>query len=111
MYEVIFELCLPNAFKMFFLERDALVKTFDFVHHVMKIPLDVLVKLPEVLSCREFRIKERHLFLEKLDKAQYNPKLPNYISVLSIISGNDAEFCSEVAKSSVQAYNTFLKSL
>lgn len=88
-----------------------MVKTFDFVHHVMKIPLEIIAKLPEVLTCREFRIKERHMFLEKLGKAQYNPKLPNYISLLAIISGNDAEFSCEVAKSSVQAYNMFLKSL
>lgn len=77
----------------------------------MKIPLEMIIQLPGVLTCRDFKLKQRHTFLEKLQKNQYNPKLPNYISILSLVSGSDADFCTQIAKSSTQAYNTFLKSL
>lgn len=77
----------------------------------MNIPLEIIAELPEALTCREFRIKQRHLFLEKLGKVQNDPCKPGYISLLSIISSNDAEFATEVAKSSVHAFNAFLKTI
>lgn len=77
----------------------------------MKVPLETIAKMPEVLSCREFRLRQRHLFLEKLGRAQYDPKLPNYISVVTLVSGNDGEFAVNVAGSSIQAFNAFLKSI
>lgn len=77
----------------------------------MKIPLEMIAKVPEVLSCRKNRLQPRHMFLERLGRAQYNPKEPNYVGLVSLISGTDADFVTEVAKSSVQIYNAFLKSL
>lgn len=88
-----------------------MMETFEYVHITMKIPLEIIAKFPEVLTCRAHRLKQRHLFLEELNKIQFNPKLPNYIGITSIITGTDAEFCEDVAKCSVQTYNTFLKSL
>lgn len=67
--------------------------------------------MPKVLTSRKFRIQQRHLFLEKLGRAQYDPKKEHYVSLEKLVAGTDSEFCANVAKSSVQAYNTFLKSL
>lgn len=77
----------------------------------MKIPLELMVKMPEVLTCRDFRLRQRHSYLEKLGRAQYNPREPNYISPSSVVKGDDAEFCENLCKTSVHAYNTFLKTL
>lgn len=91
--------------------QDRILKTFEFIHKTMNMPLERIAEFPEVLTCREFKIKQRYMFLEKLGRIQFNPKKPNYVSLLALVSGSDAEFCDQVAKSSVQAYNTFLKSL
>lgn len=77
----------------------------------MNIPHDRIVQESTVLHCREIRLKQRHLFLTKLGRAQYDPKKPNYISLKSLVTGTDAFFCTDVAKSSVKAFNIFLKSL
>lgn len=77
----------------------------------MDIPHNRIVQECQVLSCRESRLKPRHLFLVKLGRGQYDPKMPNYISLKTLITGTDSFFSTEVAKSSVKAYNVFLKSL
>lgn len=77
----------------------------------MKIPIETIVQSPKILTCREFRLKQRHQFLELLGKTQFDPKKPNYISLLALVSGNDSQFSTEIAGSSIQAYNTFLKTI
>lgn len=88
-----------------------LVSTFDYVHNVMKIPHQQILDFPEILRSRTFRIKQRHKFLQSLGRAQYNPKLEGYISPQSLVNGTDTEFCQSVARSSVEAFNIFLKSI
>lgn len=77
----------------------------------MNIPLETIVKMPQVLTCREFKIKQRYQFLQKLGKVQFDPKQPNYISLISLISGSDGHFATEIAGSSSYAFNEFLKTL
>lgn len=77
----------------------------------MNQPLERIVNQPGILTYRVHRLKDRHLFLEKLGKAQYDPKKPNYVSLLNLVMGTDAEFSTNIANSSVQAFNSFLKSL
>lgn len=77
----------------------------------MNIPHSRLVQECTVLNCREIRLKQRHLFLTKLGRAQYDPNKPNYVSLKTLVTGTDSYFCTEVAKSSVKAFNIFLKSL
>lgn len=93
------------------LAQKHMLKTFEYVHRTMGINLEMIVEFPEVLTCREFKIKQRYLFLKSLNKLQFNPKEPLYISLLDIISGSDAHFSTEIAKSSIQAFNMFLKTL
>lgn len=88
-----------------------MLATFEYIHKNMNIPLETIAEIPEILTCREFRVKQRHQFLEKLGRVQFDARKPNYISPLSIVSGTDAYFCTEVAKSSVHTFNAFLKTL
>uniref|UniRef100_A0A6P7FQ46 Transcription termination factor 3, mitochondrial n=1 Tax=Diabrotica virgifera virgifera TaxID=50390 RepID=A0A6P7FQ46_DIAVI len=91
--------------------QDKLLSTFEYLHNTMKIPLEIITIFPEVLNCRVKRLKERHLFLARLKRDLYNPKEPNYVALKTLVSGTDSYFCTEVAQSSVQVYNEFLKSL
>ncbi|KAB0798472.1 hypothetical protein PPYR_09465 [Photinus pyralis] len=98
----------PNLFMK---SQANLLKTFEFLHKKMNIPIERIVEVPEVLMCRLFRIRQRHLFLDSLGRAQYNHRNPNYVSLLQLVSGSDVDFSVDVAKSSVQDFNLFLKSL
>jgi len=77
----------------------------------MKVPQDVICHQPDILMEREHKIRERHLFLQRLGRAQYNPRLPGYISLDALIKSDDVEFCNNIAKSSIDSFNSFLKTL
>lgn len=98
----------PNLFMK---SQDGLLKTFEYFHRNMNIPLERIVEVPQVLTCRYFKVEQRDLFLKKLGRAQYNPKEPNYVSLVALVSGLDSDFAVNIAKSSVQTFNMFLKSL
>lgn len=94
-----------------FLGRDSILNRFDYLHNTMKISHEDILLFPNTLKCRKSRLKERHQFLLKLNRAQYDPKKENYVSLKQLIEGTDSDFCKNIAKSSVDIYNTFLKSL
>lgn len=96
--------------KLFMIHPDELKERFHYVHNIMKISHDAILKQPSVLGNRLYRTKQRHEFLQSLNKAQYDPKLPGYVSLVSLVVGTDAQFCKNVAKTSVETFNTFLKS-
>ncbi|KAH0617551.1 hypothetical protein JD844_015927 [Phrynosoma platyrhinos] len=77
--------------------KKKLTETFDYLHNVFNSKL--------------LRIKERHMFLKFLGRAQYDPKEPNYISLEKLVSLPDEVFCAEVAKVEVRDFEIFLKTL
>ncbi|EDM16440.1 MTERF domain containing 1, isoform CRA_a [Rattus norvegicus] len=97
--------------KMLTANKRKLTETFDYVHNVMNIPHHIIVKFPQVFNTRVFKIKERHLFLAYLGKAQYDPAKPNYVSLDKFVSFPDEVFCKEIAKASVNDFEKFLKTL
>ncbi|XP_031295218.1 transcription termination factor 3, mitochondrial isoform X1 [Camelus dromedarius] len=97
--------------KMLTANKRKLTETFDYVHNVMRVPHHIIVKFPQVFNTRLFKVKERHLFLTYLGRAQYDPAKPNYISLDKLVSMPDEIFCEEMAKASVQDFEKFLKTL
>lgn len=77
----------------------------------MKIDNNQLLLTPHILEQRLFRIKERHGFLKKIGRAQYNPKLPLYISIDELCKGTDEQFAEELAKRSYDEYDRYLRTL
>ncbi|XDA79741.1 hypothetical protein R6Z07M_009713 [Ovis aries] len=67
--------------KMLTANKRKLTETFDYVHNVMRVPHHLMVRFPQVFNTRLFKVKERHLFLAYLGRAQYDPTKPNYISL------------------------------
>uniref|UniRef100_A0A8C8RWZ9 Transcription termination factor 3, mitochondrial n=1 Tax=Pelusios castaneus TaxID=367368 RepID=A0A8C8RWZ9_9SAUR len=88
-----------------------LTETFDYLHNVMGITHHLLLKFPQVLNSKVLKVKERHMFLTFLGRAQYDPKQPSYISLDKLVSVPDEVFCTEIAKASVQDFEKFLKTL
>uniref|UniRef100_A0A8C2V261 Transcription termination factor 3, mitochondrial n=1 Tax=Chinchilla lanigera TaxID=34839 RepID=A0A8C2V261_CHILA len=91
--------------KMLTANKRKLTETFDYVHNVMNIPHHIIVKFPQVFNTKLLKVKERHLFLAYLGRAQYDPAKPNYISLDKLVSIPD------IANASVQDFEKFLKTL
>ncbi|XP_050301628.1 transcription termination factor 3, mitochondrial [Anthonomus grandis grandis] len=96
---------------IFMTGQHQLIATFDYLHNTMQIPHEQILQEPAILRCRHRRLKERHQFLVKLKRDQFNPKKPNYINLITMVKDTDANFAMEVAKSNVEEYNMFLKTL
>ncbi|KAI4871813.1 hypothetical protein NFI96_016371 [Prochilodus magdalenae] len=88
-----------------------LTQVFDFIHNVMGVPHSLIANFPQVLNAKFLRIKERHLFLEYLGRAHYDPAHPNYVSLERLVALPDETFCSEVALTAVDDFERFQKTL
>ena len=56
----------------------------------------------------------RNLFLSfqvKIERNQYDPSKPNYVSPVALAETSDDEFCLKYAKVPVNIFNQFLKTL
>ncbi|KAF5908661.1 transcription termination factor 3, mitochondrial isoform X1 [Clarias magur] len=86
-----------------------LTQIFDFVHNTMGVPHALITKFPQVLNAKFLRIRERHLFLEYLGRAHYDPTHPNYIPLERLVALPDETFCTKVALSSLNDFERFQK--
>lgn len=92
-------------------DAENVTERFVYVHETMGISHERIVQSPEVLYCRLHRLRERHGYLKRLHKAQYDPRQPLYVHVGTMIAGTDAEFALNVAESSTAAYEEYLRTL
>uniref|UniRef100_A0A1B0B7Y4 Transcription termination factor 3, mitochondrial n=1 Tax=Glossina palpalis gambiensis TaxID=67801 RepID=A0A1B0B7Y4_9MUSC len=95
--------------RLWILKPDDLVERFAYVHQEMNLSHQFILKVPQVLTSREFRLRERHEFLKKLGRAQYDPKKDLYISPKSLIEGSNYYFVRNIAKSDMETFELFLK--
>ncbi|CAH2104734.1 unnamed protein product [Euphydryas editha] len=102
---------LLNTPKIWMINQKSLLERFNYLHNIIKIPHDTLLHCPHVLLCRNFKVKQRHMFLESLGRAQYDPNKENYIPLKALIEKTDSEFCKIYAKCNIHDFNTFLKTL
>lgn len=77
----------------------------------MKLSHQFILSQAYVLLCRKRRLEQRHTFLVQLGRAQYDPTKPLYVSLISLIGGTDNDFCQNVAKTSNDTYELYLKSI
>lgn len=77
----------------------------------MKMSHSTIASMSCVLTQKVARIKERHSFLKKLGRAQYDCKKPNYVDLSGMVFMSDANFCFEIAKCTLSEYDLYLKSI
>ena len=70
-----------------------------------------LFLLPFLYCNWVLQVAERHQFLTSLGRAQYDPGKPQYVSPAALTEGSDLEFAENVARSTIQLFNAFLKTL
>lgn len=97
--------------KIWFEDDHQLEKRFYLVHNLIGLSQDLIIRFPQCLLCRDWKMKERHLYLLMLGRAQYDPKKVHYVSLKALVTGTDSEFCEKVAKTSVVKFNDFLLTL
>ncbi|CAD7005451.1 unnamed protein product [Ceratitis capitata] len=95
--------------RLWMINSDELIERFAYAHQTMGLSHDLLIQFPEVLTSREFRLRQRHEFLATLGRAQYDPEKDLYTSPKDLVSGNDYHFVRNVAKSDLETYELFLK--
>lgn len=97
--------------KVLTMNKQKLTQTFDYLHNTMKVPHHLIVKFPQVFNTRLLRIKERHLFLEYLGKAQYGPDQANYVALDRLVSMPIEAFCTELASATLDDFISFQKTM
>jgi len=95
------------------LKRDdsLVLRCFEVLHCEAGIPHHILAHFPQALTSKPQEVAERHQFLTSLGRAQYDPGKPQYVSPAALTEGSDLEFAEKVARSTIQLFNAFLKTL
>ena len=88
-----------------------LTEVFDYLHTSMGITRNQMLVWPSIFRTRPYIIRDRHLFLLALGRAQYDPCLENFVSLKVLGSSRDSEFCRNVAKCEEAEFHAFLKTL
>ena len=86
-------------------------RIFVYVHNEMGLSHELIARTPQIFNQRLKLTKTRHEYLKTLDRAQYDPTKPLFVPLRAFYELNDADFCMEYAKTSVNDFNAYLKSL
>jgi len=90
-------------------DEERILEQFNLLHNEIGVPHEILTRFGGSLLVRPMYTKPRHEFLKTLGRAQYDPKLPLYVTPLALTDGSDLEFCQQVAKCPVDLFNQFVK--
>ncbi|XP_071142721.1 transcription termination factor 3, mitochondrial-like [Mytilus edulis] len=104
--------------KMFMLSPNILLThikqlsaNFDYLHNVMGLSHKDVLMWPQIFQTITDRLKRRHQFLASLGRDQYDPKKENFVSLHDLVSGTDKFFSENVAKSTIELHDNFIKTL
>ncbi|XP_069106000.1 transcription termination factor 3, mitochondrial-like [Argopecten irradians] len=98
----------PSVFKR--PEEDNLKFRLEYL--ILNIPMDVdtITKFSYILRYPSYPIKERHLFLLELGRAQYDPTKENYISPTDLVCTPEPKFC-KLARTTPKIFKEFKMTL
>lgn len=102
---------VTNAPGVLLTNRDLLLRNFDYLHNTMMLEHAHILSWPKALHADIETLRNRHLFLVHIGKAQYDPKAPCFVSLAALIDNTDQQFCVKVAETDLQTYRNFLKTL
>ncbi|CAD5234690.1 unnamed protein product [Bursaphelenchus xylophilus] len=100
-----------NDPRCFMMDVSHLNNTYNFLHQVMQIENEQIVEFPMVLRCSVSMLRRRFEFLKRLQKAQFNPELPDYISLQKVLHPSDKYFAEKICSTPLADYQAFLKTL
>jgi mTERF domain-containing protein len=97
--------------KMFTKNFKTIESNFIFLTQVMKLKHEEISTCPQILVASLLELKSRYSFLKHLDRLQFDPTKPNFISLKSLIDSDDESFCKRVSKTTLDEYKRFLKTV
>ena len=97
--------------KLFTKDFKILEANYNYITQVLKLNNEQILSHPPILQVPLYLIKTRYSFLKSLNRVQFDPTLPNFISVKNMIQTEDKEFIHKYAKSSLQEFQKFLKTI
>ncbi|XP_063702824.1 transcription termination factor 3, mitochondrial [Culicoides brevitarsis] len=97
--------------RIMMMNHDELLNRFEYIQKKMKLSHERILQTPELLETRQFILKQRHEFLKSLKRDQYDPKLPLYVPLEALVKSSNEEFVTVIAKSCMEEYEKFLKTL
>ena len=76
------------------------------------MPHQAIAEWPYVLRTDKFgEFNKRHKFLKMLNKAQYDPDLPDYVPIMALTDLNPDAFCKYYAKVIRKKFSLYEKAL
>lgn len=84
---------------------------FDFIHNILRVPHEKIVRSPELLQARRRRMAERYEFLKHLKLDQFDETRPNYVPLVELTFGTDRDFVINICKSTPETFDNFLRTL
>ena len=88
-----------------------MVPRFEFLHSVIKVTHAQIAQHPEILSCRVKFLRERHEYLKRIGRAQYDGRKPCYVPLQAFTVQPDSEFIRLYCHTSEEDYDAFLKTM
>jgi len=100
---------LENQPKTIDFVRRELSRRLDLVHNTMKFSHSTIKKFPKLITGPDIEMRNRFLYLKKLKRDQFDPRLPLYVQPSALYNGTDEDFCKNHAKTTVDDYKLFVK--
>ncbi|XP_065564851.1 transcription termination factor 3, mitochondrial-like isoform X3 [Artemia franciscana] len=97
--------------RVFLIPSQTMVERFNYFHNIMKIPHQTVLEYPALFRTRLLRLRPRHEFLEVNNRHQYDKTRPDFVPIDQMIKRDDSFFAVEIAGSSIDVYNEFLKTI
>ena len=97
--------------KMFTKQFQIIESNFVYLTQVCKLTDSFIATHPAILVTPLHMLKSRYAYLKSLDRTQFDPTQANFVSLKNLIEHDDAEFCAKTAKTSLNEYKRFLKTV
>ena len=97
--------------KLFTKDFKSIQANFTFLTQVAGLGHADIAFYPPILQTPYVLLKTRYAYLKHLDRLQLDPTKPNYVSLKDLVVHNDKDFCQRIAKTTIDDFNKFIKSI
>ena len=97
--------------KLFIYDYKLIELNFDFLYNEMNLTRQRLIDYPPILKQSFQQLRTRCLYLKYLQRLQFDPTKPNFVSLKDLCLKTNDLFCQCVTKTSIQHYLNFMKTL
>lgn len=97
--------------KLFIYDYKLIELNFDFLYNEMKFSRQRLLDYPPILKQSFQQLQTRCLYLKYLQRQQFDPTKPNFVSLKDLCLKTNELFCQHVTKTSIKDYLNFMKTL